>query len=59
MVAMYEFAKAIHQERLREAEHHRMVSSLPKCRSWELGSYKITFQKRPAPARGALLNQAR
>lgn len=42
---MYEFARVIHDERLREAEHRRVVSSLPKCRSWELGSYKITIQR--------------
>jgi len=43
---MYEFAKVIQDERLREAEHRRIASSLPKCRSWELGSYKITIQRR-------------
>ncbi|MBW3666632.1 MAG: hypothetical protein KY394_03445 [Actinobacteria bacterium] len=43
---MYEFARAIHDERLREAEHRRIASSLPKCRSWELGSYRITIQRR-------------
>jgi hypothetical protein len=43
---MYEFARVIHNERLREAEQRRLVSSLPKCRSWELGSYKITVQRR-------------
>lgn len=56
---MYEFAKAIHRDRVDDAKHRRFVSSLPKCRTWELGGYRITFQKRPAPARGALLNQAR
>lgn len=43
---MYELAKVIQEERLREAEHRRIASSLPKCRSWELGSYKITIQRR-------------
>jgi hypothetical protein len=43
---MYEFAKVIQDERLREAEHRRIASSLPKCRSWELGGYKITIQRR-------------
>jgi hypothetical protein len=56
---MYEFARAIHDERLREAQHRRVVISLPKCRSWELGSYKFTLQRSPEPARGFGLNQVR
>lgn len=56
---MYEFAKVIQEERLREANHRRVVSSLPKCRSWELGSYKITLEKTPAPGRGIVLSQDR
>lgn len=43
---MYEYAKVIQDERIREADRYRMASSLPKCRSWELGSYKITIRRR-------------
>lgn len=42
---MYEFARVIQDERIREAEHRRLASSLPRCRSWELGGYKITIQR--------------
>ena len=42
---MYEFARLIQNERLREAEQRRLVSSLPKCRTWELGNYKVTVQR--------------
>ena len=43
---MYEYAKVIQDERIREADRYRIASSLPKCRSWELGNYKITIRRR-------------
>lgn len=43
---MYEYAKVIQDERIREADRFRIASSLPKCRSWELGNYKITIKRR-------------
>jgi len=42
---MYEIVRVIQNERLREAEQRRLVSSLPRCRSWELGNYTVTVRR--------------
>ena len=44
-MAVYELAKTIQDERLRQASHQRMLARLPRERSLSLGRYRITISK--------------
>lgn len=44
-VEMYELAKMRQRELRCEASRHRLVDSLPRRHSWNLGRYRVTVAK--------------
>lgn len=46
MIEMFDVIKAIQLDRRHEADHQRIVSSLPRERTLSVGRYRLTLAKR-------------
>jgi hypothetical protein len=50
VLAMYDVARAIQEDRRHKSDINRVVSNLPKERSMSVGRYRITVTKRNGSA---------